>query len=724
MKQLNSISLLTLLAAGACFLGSCSDDDNPSSIDTSQKPENKFSYDGRTEQLNSAVYRIETPEGEEAADETADTYTFYLSPTKGLTDVEGMTVADNFIKIASKQTQGAVDLSVEGNEISFEDFNINASNVASAEKSDLSIQMLSANVVRINIDVALDGKSLCASYYGFCSKEKNPDEVEQVDITLGRVATSYYLGDPHQTNVHNYYFVFTTGTYQISQNGSVTLLEPGYRFVIDLYTTPGEDLYQVPTGEFLPSMMNEDHTFDKKFSGVSYFAKDGSTNNVPLVEGEPIKIQQTEDGQWQISARIIDIDGVEKNLAYKGKLKITDRPAGGAPSLPQIGEDVQVNGVKAAATYYGNMFKASTGMMSINILDKTYDEQEGQSGYGVVLVLFHDLFGNPKDAKLMPGEYTPNTSFKWQTWLPAVEIPMQGMVFPFGTYAQMGDGTNFGQFSYAKDGKVTITEGSEPDSYNIEFELTSIDGYAIRGSYSGTVPVTDASDDKDSDDGTSTLERDYEMTELSKVNTAVLRTEKDIYIQGIGFRPISNYKCGHQYIEIGREVEGANLDDFKFREPGGDIFRIELCTEPDKSEVITPGEYIVQPNRWPDYIKPGVMMPGIMYEGAFNGSRWLHLYYKESPNIPGRIYEYLDGHALIYDGKVNITKAEGDNYTFEIDGICVRKHHVTGTWTGPVVNASGQPVKELKKTGISSNSVRKAAKIYSETVWNKIQSEK
>ena len=62
------------------------------------------------------------------------------------------------------------------------------------------------------------------------------------------------------------------------------------------------------------------------------------------------------------------------------------------------------------------------------------------------------------------------------------------------------------------------------------------------------------------------------------------------------------------------------------------------------------------------------------------------------------IFEYMDGHALLYDGQVTITKVEGEGkenwYRFEVDGICVRKHHVRGTWEGPVVSQTGRAAAE------------------------------
>ncbi len=177
--------------------------------------------------------------------------------------------------------------------------------------------------------------------------------------------------------------------------------------------------------------------------------------------------------------------------------------------------------------------------------------------------------------------------------------------------------------------------------------------------------------------------------DLSKIKKAHYYTSDQVYIQGIGYKPISSYGCGLQFINIGIEWVGDHLEDFVDREPGGDIIRLELVTEPGKENEITPGTYEVTEQRWPEFIKPGVMMRGIMLNGALSGSRWMHQSYSMWGD-DDKIFEYMDAHALLYGGQVTITKVEGEGkenwYRFEVDGICVRKHHVRGTWEGPVVS--------------------------------------
>lgn len=695
-----------LCMAGASVLNSCSDDDSTSSGNPDM-PEsgNALICNGVVREIKSAVYSVETPGNGEKADasEAASVYTIYLSPTAGLVDVDGMLIADDAVKITVKQPSGAVDFAVAGNGIAYGEIDVNSPNVGEASKADLSVEFLSARVARISAEIETGGKTLTVAYYGLC---KNSDASEVGDdadkVLLDKVPLSWYLGPVKGVESHNYYMAFTDAEHTVSK-GRVTLKEAGYLFVADLYAVPGEDAYTLPEGEYMASQLNEDHTFTSQYTGVQYIDAEGNKTQLSLVSGEPLKVSHEGD-VWSVSLRFVDTDGSEKSIVYEGQLQIVDQPEDGGFYLPQIGRDVEVVGFSATATYYGNMLEAGTGMMQINIYDETYDTEEGQGGLAAALVVFNDLFGNPKEAVIKPHEYLANTSFQWGSWMPAVEIPMEGLVFPLGTYVQLDDGTSFGQFSYGKEGIIKIEaagtaqgeDGKIEPVYKIEFNLTSKDGFTLKGSYTGVIPITDASDDKSDDDGTSTLERDYDM-DLSKIKKAHYYTSDQVYIQGIGYKPISSYGCGLQFINIGIEWVGDHLEDFVDREPGGDIVRVELTTEPGKENEITPGTYEVTEQRWPAYIKPGVMMRGIMLDGGLHGSRWMHQTYSMWGD-DNKIFEYMDGHALLYDGQVTITKVEGEGkenwYRFEVDGICVRKHHVRGTWEGPVVSQTGRAAAE------------------------------
>lgn len=638
--------------------------------------ENEYAYNDVKTKINSVVYTTDDD----------GFYTVYFSPQDGAGTVEQIKTGNEFVEINVTNPDGKVDFSIDGNSITYKDWTISSSNLSDVSKSELSVEFISDSELRISADIVSADKTLRIDYIGMCTM----DEAANEDVLeLPFVPFAYYMGEA-DAGIHNYYMAFTDATHELNSSGQVSLTGEGYLFMVDLYAVlAGENILELPCGEYNLSKTIDEGTFGEQYSWVNYYKPGEEPVFCPFVENKPLTI--TKDGDvYTVSAHFTDKDGKARVISYKGQIEVKVMGGSGSgDALPQIGHDVEVTGASAQAVYFGNMLQSSTGMMNILIYDEKYDKEE-VGGYSVSIVVFSNLFANPKEATLIAGDYSANTSFIYGTWMPAVEIPLSGMVFPLGTYAQLNDGSSMGKFSYGKEGTVTISESG--DGWKIEYDLVSKDGYSIKGSYEGPIEVIDESDDKSKDDGTSTLEKDYDM-DLSHINTAHYYPSDKVYIQGIGYRPVSTYNVGLQFINIGLEVEADKKEDFKYRTPGGDIIRLELVTEPGKENEITPGTYEVTEQRWPEYIKPGVMMHGILAEGV-NSSRWMHQTFQESES--GVIYEYMDGHAWIYGGQVTISKVEGkDNwYKFEIDGICVRGHHVRGTWEGPVMDQRNRSMSE------------------------------
>ena len=404
----------------------------------------------------------------------------------------------------------------------------------------------------------------------------------------------------------------------------------------------------------------------------------------------PVTVARDADGITTISATFYDESGEKKTIVYKNELKLMNTTSGA--TLPQISDDVVLESYSAAAYYHGNMLQGAAGLMQINIFDKTYAEgEEGSGGYSVSLFVFNDLFSNPKDAVITPGEYKPATNFTWGTWMPAQEIPIGGGAIPIGTYAHRDDlaGGGMGSFSYAAAGQITISDAGD-GQFTVEFDLESREGCVIKGSYTGEIPITDLSDDKSDDDGTSTLIRDYEM-DLSHIKEASMHNRETTWI-GWDYLPVKDYGCASQIINIGTEANPGYPEDAELDEKGyahADIMRIELLVEPGTEGMITPGEYPVTPTRFPESFKPGVCARGIILgDEGVTGTRWMRVYSE---------YAYMEGHACIYDGSIIIEDAGNDEFEIRIKGICVRKHNVTGTWKGRILDGAGNPVKSSGK---------------------------
>lgn len=492
------------------------------------------------------------------------------------------------------------------------------------------------------------------------------DEIEALKFTTSVVGVYQQA----ENSLTDFYLILTTCPYTIDDNSQVVLEQEGYIASIDLYAV-AEDMGIIPSGDYLAAFGAEisDMTFDTDYTSVIYQDRTGINSQVPYAIDSNLTVEY-KSGEYYIHSTYKTREG-SIPFEYRGKLTLTEVPDQGG-ALPLIGHDVNVDGFKAIATYFGNLLESGTGMMAINIMDRTYaeDETKGQGGYAVSLMVFSQLFPQTNMIKLIPGTYEVNTEFKKGTWLPGIEINAMGSVIPFGTYAHCDDGSNMGKFLFAGEGTVTIEETET--GYKILYDLESQDGYKITGSYDGFVEISDQSNDESKDDGTSTLTDDHDM-DLSAIKTARLFSLGDV-------EDNEGTIHTHNRIDIGSR-SGWDMEEVLKK---GDTFTMDLVMEHDAAGKIVPGTYKVTEDRFPVSMVPGAAIRGYIWSGEYMGTGWLGFNTEKPQDL------YLYGHAAAYGGEITIEKSDlGENYyTFTIDITCVRKMHVRGTWTGPVINAN------------------------------------
>lgn len=683
MKKSLFFSTVLIAAGVSCLsvLPSCKKDGNGT-----QTLQNQFEYSDEVKDIKTVAC---------LKDDAAGTYSLFISPTAGITDLDGMLAANDYIKIVTSKVDGNIDLTAEGNSLVYNDYTISSENKDDVVSATLSV-VLDGNSVEIALSSELSsGKTLDAQYNGTCISFQQGGG-ESVDVTLDKSAVSLYMG--RSGDIDNYLLVMTNAEFNAS-GSNYELKSEGYALQLDLYTAMGESWTVIPDGEYAEATNGADHTYTKRYSGVKYRDAEGNTTALMPLSG-PVTI--TKDGEnYVVTANFVDENGAVGKVSYTGVI----RPANATfnPILPQIEDDVVVEGFAAEAVYQGNVLEAGTGLMEINIYDYKFDNKE-PNGYGITIVLFSDLFQDPKTCRIIPGEYKAASNFAHSTWMIAQEIDMMGMVFPLGTYVQMDDGTDYGKFSYAAGGKIVVTDEGPEVGYTIECDLVSADGYTIKASYTGKIPVTDMSDDNP-DDGSTTLEKDLEM-DLNYLSTAYCYPQSSIYIAGVGTVPVDNIPnynppgeaCGYQFIELGRET-GEFDGDGKLIE--GDIIRLDLLVEPGQEDKITLGTYEITDSRYPIAFKPGVAPRGFQGVEGNQGTRWEKIENaignadidgdgEVEVDVPLNIPS-VKGYACLYSGSVTIEKADGGEnwYTFTIDGMDVLKHKITGTWTGPVCLAGG-----------------------------------
>lgn len=152
------LCLFALLALGACEKKVPNDPTKPTVLN------NQFEYGKAVTKIASVVYTEE--EG---------LYTFYLSPTANVSDVNGMVAANDFVKITTTKTDGAVDLTLSDNVVSYKDITSTA-----ADTRSLTLNLSSEKAVAIESEVKAGDKSLRVKYDGACVKyvAGTPEPVE------------------------------------------------------------------------------------------------------------------------------------------------------------------------------------------------------------------------------------------------------------------------------------------------------------------------------------------------------------------------------------------------------------------------------------------------------------------------------------------------------------------------------------------------------------------
>lgn len=715
MKKRTAIRLLlSLTGCAGLLLSSCSaDKDTP----TPALPDNTIVQGDTRSKIESVLYTVDEQ----------GSYTFYFSPTRNVTDLDVMRAAGDYLEIVTTAPSGSIDLLSQGNKLSYKNVDISPANGADVTKADLTLQLTSASTVQMLLDIAMkSGVTLQAAYNGACIKAD-----AQTGVTLKEKIFGYFMGKADVDADTNGYYVALTNAMWQGTGTQFNLTSEGYALVLNFYGTPGNSWRDMPSGSFRESRTNEDHTFDSRYSGVIHLDENGETH-VLMLDGA-VQIDFDDAGLATIEASFRNEDDKKQFISYRGELGIADVSLN--VHMPQLDRDIFIDGAYASGIYEGDIMDNGSGLVEITIIDQKGENNE-PNGSAMKITLFSKKFTNPtRERHLVPGTYTAATTYEQGTWMPTIELPIMDQYIPMGTYALYDDGTQTGAYAYATSGEIVIRQGNGKNIYTIDFELESVTGHAIRGTFTGDVFLENQANDE-MNDGSSTLEADYVM-DLSYLPRASCYPQDQIWVPALGGDiPVSDIPnitppgkaCGYQFITIGTTAGTWEITDEyplgagKGKLVEGDVIGIELLVEVGTEDKITPGTYPVTPNRYPAQFRPGVCVRG--YTGN-SGTTWQHSTSAIGYGYPAGYYDpdymvangwlnipTVDDFASIYGGSITVTKAEGgDNwFSFKIDGIDVVKHKVTGTWTGPVyfggtdtpvLPASCAPNRSVLKPGIA-----------------------
>ena len=198
-SRLRVLTWAVLFAAGS--LASCSDDDDKGGpTPPPVQLVDQIEYDGGTPiDIKSAIFEIED----------TDLYTFYLSPTAGIADMDGMSEANDYLRVMVRNPKGTVNTESDTFEISYKDISVKEATMKDVKSVKLSADYLS-ETSRLNLYVEVEmesGKTLLARYENTCSEAKLPELNNQYELNGEALAIGSVLKWSNAaTGATTYYF--------------------------------------------------------------------------------------------------------------------------------------------------------------------------------------------------------------------------------------------------------------------------------------------------------------------------------------------------------------------------------------------------------------------------------------------------------------------------------------------------------------------------------------
>ena len=243
---------------------------------------------------------------------------------------------------------------------------------------------------------------------------------------------------------------------------------------------------------------------------------------------------------------------------------------------------------------------------------------------------------------LKPGTYTINADRSQYTIAPGQEYNKAGWEYiPIGTYCRVIGMTD--TYGFATSGTITVEKSG--NQYTITFDMTSANGKAIKGSYTGALSLTDGTEKP----VISELEEDR-VVDLSAITQG--KQTYSGYWYDNGMNNWTLYVRDESIPGIDGMIFDFNMPDLGFLPEGIPTGTYELSS----------------------VAKENTMVPGFI--NTYLAGTWY-------------IWANIDGHygkkAPITTGSMTLGK-EGDIWTieFEMYDDARPPHKISGSWSGPM----------------------------------------
>lgn len=418
----------------------------------------------------------------------------------------------------------------------------------------------------------------------------------------------------------------------------------------------------LPAGYYRIGRSDAEWTFDVTKSAVIVLTDEGPSPSM-IVNGT-VDVRDEGDGNYDIRMEFVMFTGATIDMQYTGKV---DFPAGYGSYEP-FTEPVNINYSNAQGRFWGNWYYPFAADLMMQFLEGTIVDNEFKDGYILDVYFYEPKPANEMDPnqRVADGTYTVETRDAINyTYLPFRFDPGERSEFMGTEYIVKtrltytgADGSR--KLGLIRGGTFTVSENGT----KFEFDFVTEEGVSIKGSYTGT-PLLQNFCDNDEKAPT----RPYStLTENINLNWAA-GTVAMCYNEGASI------------------LDDANTMMLMITHPSmttGDYISIDFFTE---SETLPDGTFTVGDGLEVNHVIPGE----IDFAGGI-----LFSWYGDLAEVDADEYNTKLG--PINSGTVTIsTEANGDRkVVFNVKDDA--GHNITGTFTGPVINANEMEELPVKKT--------------------------
>ncbi len=135
--------MASALMVASC-LTACDKENTPADPEPSAGIKNQIEYNNESlTSIKSVIYEADAD----------NSYSFYLSPTEGITNIAGMQQAADYVFVKTVSVKGEVNTETENFEISYKDITAKKGALDGIRKAALSVNLLSKTAVEISADI-------------------------------------------------------------------------------------------------------------------------------------------------------------------------------------------------------------------------------------------------------------------------------------------------------------------------------------------------------------------------------------------------------------------------------------------------------------------------------------------------------------------------------------------------------------------------------------------